>query len=154
MKSQALKIKRVFVNFQACNGCRICELRCSFQHFGFFSPAHSRIHVHKQEYEGIDKPKVCRQCVEPYCIPACPQNAISKHPETHHILVDEEKCDGCGLCVTACPFDAITLTPEKGLALICDTCNGDPQCVAYCPENALVYLNATEYRKYYKNTKH
>jgi len=31
-----------------------------------------------------------------------------------HIEIDEQNCDGCGLCVQACPCDALGLEVSKG----------------------------------------
>ena len=145
--------KRIFVEPNLCNGCRICELRCSFQHYELFAPSYARIHIKKKEYEGITKPTVCKQCGKPLCIPACPVDAITKSEVTGNPEVNLELCDGCGLCAEACPFDAITFHPEQNYALICDTCGGDPQCVAYCPEDALHFMTPKEYKEYKKHRK-
>ena len=29
------------------------------------------------------------------------------------IHIDEEKCNGCGLCVQVCPFDALSMTEPQ-----------------------------------------
>jgi carbon-monoxide dehydrogenase iron sulfur subunit len=56
------------------------------------------------------------------------------------VILDEEACDGCGACVDACPYQAVQVDEERGMALKCDLCNGDPQCISVCrfPE-ALVW---------------
>jgi Fe-S-cluster-containing hydrogenase component 2 len=41
------------------------------------------------------------------------------------------------LCQYACPFDAIRMHPSRHVAMICDLCGGDPQCVKYCVLGAL-----------------
>jgi Fe-S-cluster-containing hydrogenase component 2 len=71
---------------------------------------------------------------------ACPLNII-KREKTGAIVVDEEKCVGCGLCVQSCPYGAITVDPITKRALKCDLCNGDPECVKHCPGGALSYLD-------------
>ena len=35
--------------------------------------------------------------------------------------------------------DAIFLDPVSGIVNICDLCDGDPQCVKWCPEGVLKY---------------
>jgi len=55
------------------------------------------------------------------------------------IVVDENKCNGCGWCIQACPFGAITFNPDNRKAMICDLCDGDPECVKYCPFDALTF---------------
>ena len=142
------EVKRIFVEYQKCNGCRICELRCSFEHYRVYAPTFARIHIHKNEREGIAKPVVCKQCAKPPCVPACPENALTKDEEKGYIKLDKQKCTGCGLCIEACPFGAITLHPESLISLICDTCSGNPQCVEYCPEEALHFMTPSEFRQY------
>ena len=139
--------RRVYVDDSKCNGCRICELRCSFEHFKVYAPSYARIHIKKNEYEGLTNPKVCRQCEKPYCMAACPEGAITQN-KLGIIQVDAELCTGCGLCEEACPFESVTMHPTAQLSLICDTCGGDPQCVAYCPEEALHFFTREENRAY------
>jgi Fe-S-cluster-containing dehydrogenase component len=56
------------------------------------------------------------------------------------IRVNEKKCNGCLWCLGACPFGAISLDPEKKTVAVCDYCDGDPECVKYCPfDGALTY---------------
>ncbi len=138
--------KRIFAQNEKCNGCRICELRCSFEHEKVFSPFLSRIQVIKNEVEGITIPKVCVICGK--CIEACPEKAISKSPITGAIQIDKELCTGCKICVEACPFDVMRFNPEKNIAITCDLCDGDPQCVKYCPEEALHFKSAKEFAEY------
>lgn len=81
----------------------------------------------------------CRQCDSPECLDACPENAISVDPKTGARVVDGEKCEGCGECVDACQFDMIHVNPETETAYKCDLCGGDPQCVAWCPTQAITF---------------
>ncbi len=140
--------RRIFVQKEKCNGCRICELRCSFEHETIYSPHLSRIHVIKDEVEGITIPKTCVICGK--CIDACPEKAISKSLSTGAIEIDEELCTGCKVCVDACPFEVMRFNSEKNLAYTCDLCNGSPQCVKYCPEEALHFMSAKEFAEYKK----
>jgi NADPH-dependent glutamate synthase beta subunit-like oxidoreductase len=41
------------------------------------------------------KPLFCHHCTEPDCALACPEDAITKDPETGVVLHDTEKCTGC-----------------------------------------------------------
>lgn len=48
------------------------------------------------------------------CIKYCPVNksgadCIVMNEETHKAQIDENLCNGCGICVKMCPFDAITI---------------------------------------------
>ena len=52
------------------------------------------------------------------------------------IVIDPEKCVGCGICVNACAFDALSMFHSPGkkpLAIIADNCNSCNACVGVCP---------------------
>lgn len=51
---------------------------------------------------------------------------------TGAVLVDREKCIGCGKCIEACPGRIPFLHPGDKKAVICDLCDGDPECVKAC----------------------
>ncbi len=122
-----------------CSGCRACEMTCSFAHEDAFSPSLARVRVTKIEDVGFDRPVLCRQCARPACREACPVGAIAQDGPEGNLRVNLEECIGCGQCVEACPFGAMHLHPETGLALVCDLCGGDPECVRRCTTHALVY---------------
>jgi carbon-monoxide dehydrogenase iron sulfur subunit len=86
----------------------------------------------------------CRHCEDPACVTACPKEALSQEEKTGIIMVDEEKCNGCSWCIEACPFGAMMLHPTKKVVSTCDNCKdlGEPQCVKWCPEEALEFLTA------------
>ena len=137
------QVKRIFVLEEKCNGCRICELRCSFYHEQVYSPSLSRIHVVKKEVDGYTKPKTCVICGK--CIEACPEKAITKSEETGAISISIELCKGHKDCVDVCPYDVMRFNELQSIAFTCDLCDGDPQCVKYCPEEALFFLTPKEF---------
>ncbi len=55
------------------------------------------------------------------------------------IKIDEEKCNGCGLCVTACHEGAITLENDKAKLLRDDYCDGLGDCLPVCPTGAISF---------------
>ncbi len=54
--------------------------------------------------------------------------------------IDEETCTDCGECVTACPLGAANVHYEKGIAIICDRCDGELACVTNCIQGALKFV--------------
>jgi Fe-S-cluster-containing hydrogenase component 2 len=50
------------------------------------------------------------------------------------VLVDNEKCTGCGKCIEACPGKIPHLHPREKRIVICDLCNGNPRCAKVCQE--------------------
>ncbi|MGI6105038.1 MAG: 4Fe-4S binding protein [Raoultibacter sp.] len=56
------------------------------------------------------------------------------------ISIDEEKCDGCGLCVEACHEGAIGLVDGKARLLRDDYCDGLGDCLPACPTGAITFV--------------
>ena len=63
------------------------------------------------------------------------------------IKIDEDKCDGCGLCVSACHEGAIDLVYGKAKLLRDDYCDGLGNCLPVCPTGAITFeeREAAEY---------
>lgn len=62
-----------------------------------------------------------------------------------HIVVDVERCKGCGVCVEACPCDVLGLADEvngKGyhyaVMAAADACTGCASCGIICPDSCIV----------------
>ena len=51
------------------------------------------------------------------------------------MVVDQEKCTGCGICVQDCPLDAIRLKKKK--AFVNDRCTNCGACIRVCNDEAL-----------------
>ena len=55
------------------------------------------------------------------------------------IKIDENKCNGCGLCVSACHEGAIGLVDGKAKLLRDDYCDGLGNCLPVCPMEAITF---------------
>jgi len=54
------------------------------------------------------------------------------------IKIEEEKCNGCGLCIPNCPEGALQVIDGK-VRLVSDLyCDGLGACIGYCPQGAIV----------------
>lgn len=58
------------------------------------------------------------------------------------IRIDEEKCNGCGLCVPACAEGAIGITDGKARLVAEKYCDGLGACLGECPQGALTLVEA------------
>ncbi|MHB9033703.1 MAG: 4Fe-4S dicluster domain-containing protein, partial [Anaerolineae bacterium] len=122
-----------------CIGCRLCEYACSATMTGTFDPSLARIRVVRIEPTTMTA-IACRLCADAPCILACPRNALSRSQQDGTILVDTDKCDGCGWCVEACDFGAVVINPAVRKAELCNLCSDQPdgpRCIAFCPKEAL-----------------
>ena len=55
------------------------------------------------------------------------------------IKIDEEKCNGCGVCVSACHEGAIGLVDGKAKLMRDDYCDGLGDCLPSCPTGAIFF---------------
>ena len=93
-------------------------------------------------------PKSCLHCEEAPCVTVCPTGSSYKRASDGIVLVDEEKCIGCGLCAWACPYGAREMDLAAGVMKKCTLCvdriydeqlieiDRVPSCVRTCPANA------------------
>ncbi len=145
----------IVVDYSRCTGCRTCETACSAHNHrrtvsgeelnGLGNPSLSNIRVHGYNPD-VDVASVCAMCPDAPCIEACPvepddktgRKALYRDGKTLTIKNDVERCIGCGSCAGECRMGVIipnraTGKPER----MCTLCDGDPQCVKYCPFGAL-----------------
>lgn len=53
------------------------------------------------------------------------------------VTIDEEKCNGCGLCVPACAEGAIKIVDGKARLAADNLCDGLGACLGDCPQDAI-----------------
>lgn len=53
------------------------------------------------------------------------------------VKIDEEKCNGCGVCVPACAEGAIQIIDGKAKLIADNLCDGLGACLGDCPEDAI-----------------
>jgi ferredoxin len=53
------------------------------------------------------------------------------------IKIDEEKCNGCGLCIPNCPEGALQVIDGKARLISDIFCDGLGACIGYCPQGAI-----------------
>jgi len=143
---------RIVHDQELCAGCRTCMAVCSLIHSGAVSPELSGIQIMWFPREGgmVDS-NICWQCKSPECLAVCEPEALHIDKKTGARVIDQEKCTGCRLCQEACPYKTsdpryygdglspIRYDAERNVCFMCDLCGGDPQCVKFCPMEALSF---------------
>ncbi len=131
-------MKQIYYVPKRCIGCEECVFACAKVHDG-----ESRAFV-----EVVDGyfpfPLRCNHCQDAPCKAACPSDAIYR-TATGAVVVDIERCIGCGSCAVVCPFGVPALSERTRKVVKCDMCaervseGDDPVCVQACPKGALVF---------------
>jgi carbon-monoxide dehydrogenase iron sulfur subunit len=142
--------------------CRSCELACAVAHAdtddlvaAIEQGARPRIFIEAAGRFAV--PLQCRHCEDAPCARVCPSGALSRPSVDEPVLIDQERCIGCGFCVQACPFGVVRLAPgpsgDKKAVIKCDLCvkrqaeGLQPACVAACPVKALSFAEVEENAK-------
>jgi len=150
-----------------CAGCYGCVVACKMQNGTRPGINYNAVNVLEWgEYPKANQKflsTLCMHCENPACVEICPTGASYK-TENGTVLVDYEKCIGCGLCVNECPYeqrhlveDDITSFPGvvapyeeesvKRLKVVekCTFCNEriseglKPACVHNCPGKCRIF---------------
>jgi len=120
-----------------CTGCGLCEAVCASGGAAQGKPRAPRVHVLRDAEAGSSFAVLCQHCLDPQCMKACPNGALSKGKDGV-VRMDKGLCVNCGLCMNACP-EAAPLRSAEGEVVKCDLCGGQPACVEACPNGALSY---------------
>ncbi len=156
------------IDLDTCVGCQACVVNCKeWNTGGYPAPlsdidpygAHpqgawlNRVHAFEVEPEAgspqvVHFPKSCLHCQDAACVTVCPTGASYKRESDGIVLVDEDRCMGCGLCAWACPYGAREMDPGVGVMKKCTLCvdriynetipeeERQPACVRTCPTKA------------------
>ncbi len=156
------------IDLDTCVGCHACVVSCKEWNGGSVHGPLSDLdpygaepmgtflnRVHAFEVTGEDGapftvhfPRSCLHCADAPCVTVCPTGASYKRSEDGIVLVDEDRCFGCGLCAWACPYGARELDQAEGVMKKCTLCvdriynpnlpeeDRVPACVRACPAGA------------------
>jgi len=117
------------IDTKRCMGCRSCVAACAVEnHFTPDAPWNAMIEYEVGTYPTVKKifnTMNCMHCDKPACKAAC--DAVGAKAITKNafgvVLIDYEKCIGCGECAAVCPYgvpqlnkEARDLNPGKGKA--------------------------------------
>lgn len=135
--------KVLMIHADKCTGCRNCELSCSAFHEGRFKPRLSRVHAYVWDREGLSVPMMCQHCEDAPCVSVCPTGAMRRNKTASTVDWNKNTCIRCRMCTIACPFGNAVYDSDGNSILKCDLCSGDPECVKFCPSEALTFLEGT-----------
>jgi Fe-S-cluster-containing dehydrogenase component len=157
------------IDLDTCVGCHGCVTACKGWNTQNYGAPLSDIDAYGADPEGtflnrvfnyeitpaaggpsqtVHFPKSCLHCEDAPCVTVCPTGASYKRVEDGIVLVNEDRCMGCGLCAWACPYGARELDRDAGVMKKCTLCvdriynenlpeeDRVPACVRTCPSGA------------------
>ncbi len=155
------------IDLDICVGCHACAVSCkAWNTLPHSAPLPdqapndndtanawaNRIHTYEidrgQETLTVHFPKSCLHCEDAPCVRACPTGASYKREEDGIVLIDADRCIGCGLCAWSCPYGALEMDAAEGVMTKCTLCvdriynlalqpeDREPACVRTCPASA------------------
>jgi formate dehydrogenase iron-sulfur subunit len=167
-----------FTDTSLCIGCKACEVACKewnqlpTDDFGFTGQSYDdtgrlgsdtwrhvafieqRRPVQTEDADGLRwlmSSDVCKHCTTAPCLDVCPTGALFR-TEFGTVVVQDDVCNGCGMCVPACPFGVIERRAEDGRAWKCTLCYDrlkdgmEPACAKACPTDSIQFGPLDELR--------
>jgi Fe-S-cluster-containing dehydrogenase component len=135
------------IDTRKCVGCSDCVVACQTENdvpVGFCRDW--VIEVVDGTYPNVSielRSERCNQCKNSPCVRCCPTGA-SHFEDGGIVLVEHNKCIGCGACIESCPYNARYSHPE-GYVDKCTFCihrvreGSDPACVSVCPTKCMYF---------------
>ena len=105
------------IDLKKCIGCMGCTVACKVENVtrpGIFWNTVKDMEFGK--YPAVTRiflPVQCMQCENAPCIEVCPTRA-SYRRDDGIVMIDPDKCSGCGYCIEACPYGSRYLNDEAG----------------------------------------
>jgi formate dehydrogenase iron-sulfur subunit len=158
-----------FTDTSLCIGCKACEVACkewnelptdeigftgqSYDNTGRLSASTWRHVAFIEQAEPVDDTEgirwlmssdVCKHCTTAPCLDVCPTGALFR-TEFGTVVVQDDVCNGCGMCVPACPFGVIERREDDGRAWKCTLCydrlkdGREPACAQACPTDSIQF---------------
>ena len=104
------------IDLRKCVGCHACTIACKMENATPASCFNTWVEEWDVgEYPNVSRaklPKLCNHCTDAPCVPVCPVEATYA-VDGGMVVVDKEKCIGCGKCADACPSSAISMVPAE-----------------------------------------
>ena len=157
------------MDLDRCIGCNACVIACKVEHntpvdIHFTKILEREVGTYPEANRQF-LPVMCNHCDDAPCIDVCPTQATYAREKDGIVLIDWDKCIGCGGCILACPYeqrfpvhDNRTSFPDggdfkstvverapTGVTVKCDFCyhridaGKEPACVEACPTNARIF---------------
>jgi anaerobic dimethyl sulfoxide reductase subunit B (iron-sulfur subunit) len=147
-----------YFDSSSCTGCKACQAACKDKNNLPVGVLWRRVYeVGGGEWEksgnawnstvfSYNLSIACNHCVHPKCAGVCPVDAYEVRPDGI-VLINSQKCIGCGYCAWACPYDAPQTDKSAGVMTKCNLCYDNldeglpPACVSACPMRCLDIVN-------------
>lgn len=139
----------MLIDLRRCIGCQACTVSCHLENeapLGKFRTIVSQYEVDDPvtgDMSTFFLPRLCNHCDNPPCVPVCPVQATWQQNDGI-VVVDSDRCVGCGYCVQACPYDARFINQHTQTADKCTFCAHRleagllPACVESCVGGARI----------------